>query len=66
MKWAILIAVGSVLAVTVATDLISIRHLFGLPALQPIHYLGRDAYDLSAVRRQPSERHRALPQLRRD
>jgi hypothetical protein len=56
MKWAILIlAFGGLVAVTVAADHVNFHHLFG-PTLQPIHYLGRDAYDLSASRRQPSRR----------
>jgi len=64
MKWALLIlAFGGLLGVTVAADYVSIRQLF-VPALQPVHYVGREAYDLSAVRRQSAQRHRVAPSLR--
>ena len=67
MKWAVFIlAFGGLLIATVATDILDVRHLFGLPALQPIHYVGRDAYDLSAIRRQPAQRHRIVPPLPND
>jgi hypothetical protein len=67
MKWTLLIlALGGLLAVTLAADVLSIRHLFGLPVLEPVHYLGRDDYDLSAIRRQQPARHRTAPHLRND
>lgn len=67
MKWAILIlAFGGLLLATVAADLLSVTHLFELHASQPIHYIGRDEYDLSAIRRQQPQRHRVFPPQRND
>jgi hypothetical protein len=67
MKWAVVIlAFGGLLIATVAADFLSVRQVFELHALQPIHYLGRDEYDLSAIRRQPAQRHRVAPSLRND
>jgi hypothetical protein len=52
----LVVAFGAVLAAAAAAGFWSEFHLYGLSTLQPVHYLGRDAYDLSAIRRQPAHR----------
>jgi hypothetical protein len=56
----VIVALGAVLLGTMIADLWSGYGLYGFQALKPVHYLGRDSYDLSAVRRHP---HRMHPHL---
>jgi hypothetical protein len=57
----VILALGAVLVGTMIVDVWSGYGLYGFQALKPVHYLGRDSYDLSAVRRYPP--HRMHPRL---
>ena len=58
MKWTtmVIVALGALLIGTVVADVWSGHILYGWQALQPVHYVGRDGYDLSAVRRRSPHR----------
>jgi hypothetical protein len=58
MRWtaAVIVALGALLLGTVVADLWTGYGFYSLQVLKPVHYLGRDSYDLSAVRRYPSHR----------
>jgi hypothetical protein len=55
MKWAtiVIVALGALLIGTLVADVWGGHILYGWQVLQPVHYVGRDTYDLSAARRRP-------------
>jgi hypothetical protein len=59
MKWTtmVIVTLGALLVGTVVADLWTGYGLYGFQDLKPVHYLGRDSYDLSAVRRHPHRMH---------
>ncbi len=59
----VIVALGAVLLGTMIADLWSGYGLYGFQALKPVHYLGRDSYDLSAVRSTPAP-HASAPSRR--
>ena len=64
MKWATItiVALGALLMGTLAAEVWGGHLRPGFQALQPVHYVGRDGYDLSAVKRRPPHRlHAPLP-----
>jgi hypothetical protein len=66
MKWTTvgIVTLGALLVGTFVADVWGGHGLYGFQSLKPIHYLGRDSYDLSAVRRHSAHRmHKPLREM---